>query len=82
VLARRPAPAPASIDARSPALPRPRDGPGRRHDPPMREPTGNWPWITGPALRLTKRRRPRRLASAPASIDTVAAFRPWRGFRP
>src|SRR5690606_26956096 len=29
-----------------------------------------------------KRRRPRRLTSAPASIDTVAAFRPWRGFRP
>ena len=26
-------------------------------------------------------RRPRRLASAPASIDTVAAFRPWRSFR-
>src|SRR5690606_11632197 len=26
--------------------------------------------------------RPRRLASAPASVDTVAAFRPWRGFRP
>ena len=29
-----------------------------------------------------KRWRPRRLTSAPASIDTVAAFRPWRGFRP
>src|SRR5687767_6585087 len=29
-----------------------------------------------------KRRRPRRLTSAPASVDTVAAFRPWRGFRP
>ena len=26
-------------------------------------------------------RWPRRLASAPASTDTVAAFRPWRGFR-
>ncbi|CTP90448.1 hypothetical protein XTPLMG728_2571 [Xanthomonas translucens pv. poae] len=26
--------------------------------------------------------RPRRLTSAPASIDTVAAFRPWRSFRP
>jgi hypothetical protein len=26
-------------------------------------------------------RWPRRLTSAPASIDTVAAFRPWRGFR-
>src|SRR5690606_9480644 len=29
-----------------------------------------------------ERRWPRQLASAPASIDTVAAFRPWRGFRP
>ncbi|KAG0742722.1 hypothetical protein G6F24_016426 [Rhizopus arrhizus] len=29
-----------------------------------------------------KRRWPRRLTSAPASIDTVAAFRPWRSFRP
>jgi len=29
-----------------------------------------------------KRRWPRRLTSAPASVDTVAAFRPWRGFRP
>ncbi len=29
-----------------------------------------------------KRWRPRRLTSAPASIDTVAAFRPWRDFRP
>src|SRR5690606_29473902 len=29
-----------------------------------------------------KRRWPRRLTSAPASIDTVAAFRPWRDFRP
>ena len=29
-----------------------------------------------------KWRWPRRLASAPASVDTVAAFRPWRGFRP
>jgi len=28
-----------------------------------------------------KRWRPRRLTSAPASIDTVAAFRPWRDFR-
>jgi hypothetical protein len=28
-----------------------------------------------------ERRRPRRLTSAPASIDTVAAFRPWRDFR-
>ena len=27
-------------------------------------------------------RWPRRLTSAPASVDTVAAFRPWRGFRP
>ena len=26
--------------------------------------------------------RPRRLTSAPASVDTVAAFRPWRDFRP
>jgi hypothetical protein len=26
-------------------------------------------------------RWPRRLTSAPASTDTVAAFRPWRGFR-
>ncbi len=31
---------------------------------------------------VRKRRWPRRLTSAPASIDTVAAFRPWRGFRP
>ncbi len=29
-----------------------------------------------------ERRWPRRLTSAPASIDTVAAFRPWRDFRP
>ena len=27
-------------------------------------------------------RWPRRLTSAPASVDTVAAFRPWRSFRP
>src|SRR3546814_3042147 len=26
--------------------------------------------------------QPRQLTSAPASIDTVAAFRPWRDFRP
>ncbi len=32
--------------------------------------------------RKPKRWRPRRLTSAPASIDTVAAFRPWRDFRP
>src|SRR5690606_40103614 len=35
-----------------------------------------------PERRASERRRPRRLTSAPASIDTVAAFRPWRGFRP
>ena len=29
-----------------------------------------------------KWRWPRRLTSAPASVDTVAAFRPWRSFRP
>src|SRR5690606_39813955 len=33
-------------------------------------------------FREAKRWQPRRLTSAPASIDTVAAFRPWRGFRP
>ncbi len=36
---------------------------------------------TAPTFPDPERRRPRRLASAPASIDTVAAFRPWRGFR-
>lgn len=42
----------------------------------------NQGWHLPGAGRRRKRRWPRRLTSAPASIDTVAAFRPWRGFRP
>src|SRR5690606_7780454 len=34
-----------------------------------------------PGFNRLKWRWPRRLTSAPASTDTVAAFRPWRGFR-
>src|SRR6478672_3439301 len=37
--------------------------------------SGSW------AERPRKEWRPRRLTSAPASVDTVAAFRPWRSFR-
>ena len=39
-------------------------------------------FISGGTFQGPKRWRPRRLTSAPASIDTVAAFRPWRDFRP
>ncbi len=39
-------------------------------------------FISSAIFKGLKRWRPRRLTSAPASIDTVAAFRPWRDFRP
>ena len=39
-------------------------------------------WAEEMKSQCLKRRWPRRLTSAPASVDTVAAFRPWRSFQP
>ncbi len=52
-----------------------RRSPARRHGPVQRS-----AGCSRDGMRR-ERRWPRRLASAPASIDTVAAFRPWRDFR-